>query len=279
MGAGASVADATEAFKAFDLDKNQYVGAAELRHVFTSIGENVTDEEIDEMIRMSDKDGDGQIAFGEFLEMVQGGHAMARNGAAAQPTGVLASATPSPVTPALGPREAKKVALAEFAEANHCKPETIKKAFRRFQSSLQEKSGKLDFTEFCEVLQVDPSPVSERVFQAFDEGAETQKPSGHVDLRELLVSLSNFTNASRSDKLQFSFMIFDGDGYGVITKEELVRILKANHMASSADEVAKKAAVIMAQADKSGDGVISFDDFTAVSQKFPNILFPKMKSE
>jgi Ca2+-dependent lipid-binding protein len=40
-----------EAFKAFDLDKNNFVGAAEIRHVLINIGEQVTDEEVDEMIR------------------------------------------------------------------------------------------------------------------------------------------------------------------------------------------------------------------------------------
>jgi Ca2+-binding EF-hand superfamily protein len=35
-----------DAFRSFDLDKNGYVGAAELRHVYASIGEEVTDEEV-----------------------------------------------------------------------------------------------------------------------------------------------------------------------------------------------------------------------------------------
>lgn len=35
-----------EAFKSFDLDKNNYVGAAEIRHVLLNIGERPTDEEV-----------------------------------------------------------------------------------------------------------------------------------------------------------------------------------------------------------------------------------------
>ena len=58
---------------AFDLDKNNFVGAAEIRHVLINIGEQVTDEEVDEMIRMIDSDGDGQVSFTEFFEMVTGG--------------------------------------------------------------------------------------------------------------------------------------------------------------------------------------------------------------
>ena len=62
-----------EAFKAFDLDKNNFVGAAEIRHVLINIGEQVTDEEVDEMIRMVDTDGDGQVSWTEFYAMVTGG--------------------------------------------------------------------------------------------------------------------------------------------------------------------------------------------------------------
>ena len=43
-------------------------------------------------------------------------------------------------------------------------------------------------------------------------------------------------------------------------------------------EVARKADTIMQQADKDGDGVVTFDEFVIVSKKFPNILFPAYSS-
>ncbi|KAH8072280.1 Ca2-binding protein [Aureococcus anophagefferens] len=229
-----------EAFTAFDLDKNNFVGAAEIRHVLINIGEQVTDEEVDEMIRMIDRDGDGQVSFAEFFEM-----------------SVVAA------------RNAKKQALDEFARDCNLKPESIKKAYKRFQATDKDKSGMIDYTEFCEVLQVDPSPQGERLFQLFD-----YEKSGQIDVREFMIALSNFTGAGKDDKLKFAFMIFDEDGNGVITKGELTRILRANHMAQADSEVARKADTIMQQADKDGDGVVTFDEFVIVSKKFPNILFP-----
>uniref|UniRef100_A0A3P8Q8I3 EF-hand domain-containing protein n=1 Tax=Astatotilapia calliptera TaxID=8154 RepID=A0A3P8Q8I3_ASTCA len=50
-----------EAFRVFDKDGNGYISAAELRHVMTNLGEKLTDEEVDEMIREADIDGDGQL--------------------------------------------------------------------------------------------------------------------------------------------------------------------------------------------------------------------------
>lgn len=52
----------------FGQDGNGYISAAELRHVMTNLGEKLTDEEVDEMIREADIDGDGQVNYeGELL--------------------------------------------------------------------------------------------------------------------------------------------------------------------------------------------------------------------
>lgn len=229
------------------------------------------------MIRMVDKDGDGQVAFEEFYEMVTNG----KKPPAGLGTGGRAGAggggegAPAPPTGAsvVAQRNAKKTSLEEFARDNNLKPESIKKAYKRFQATDKDKSGMVDYTEFCEVLQVDPSPQGEKVFQLFD-----YDKAGQLDIREFLVALSNFSGASKDDKLKFAFMIFDEDGNGMLTKDELIRILKANHMASSDAEVARKAETILTQADKDGDGVVTFDEFVVVSKKFPNILFPAYTS-
>ncbi|RZC70228.1 hypothetical protein C5167_033360 [Papaver somniferum] len=59
-----------EAFKVFDKDQNGFISAAELRHVMTNLGEKLTDDEVDEMIREADVDGDGQVNYEEFVRMM-----------------------------------------------------------------------------------------------------------------------------------------------------------------------------------------------------------------
>ncbi|KAL6971691.1 myosin I light chain Cam2 [Sarracenia purpurea var. burkii] len=59
-----------EAFKVFDKDQNGYISANELRHVMINLGEKLTDEEVDQMIREADLDGDGLVNYEEFVQMM-----------------------------------------------------------------------------------------------------------------------------------------------------------------------------------------------------------------
>jgi len=90
-----------EAFKVFDKDQNGYISASEVRHfdinisnnkmvliqsltsmfqffpffvqlrnVMINLGEKLTDEEVEQMIREADMDGDGQVNYEEFVRMM-----------------------------------------------------------------------------------------------------------------------------------------------------------------------------------------------------------------
>ncbi|KAJ7954818.1 putative Calmodulin [Quillaja saponaria] len=59
-----------EAFKVFDKDQNGYISANELRHVMINLGEKLTDEEVEQMIKEADLDGDGQVNYDEFVKMM-----------------------------------------------------------------------------------------------------------------------------------------------------------------------------------------------------------------
>lgn len=42
----------------------------QLRHVMITVGEKVTDEELEQMIRVADLDGDGLLDYQEFVSMM-----------------------------------------------------------------------------------------------------------------------------------------------------------------------------------------------------------------
>ena len=55
--------DIIDVFKVFDQDGSGYITAAELRHVMMNLDEELTDQEIDDLILDADVDGDGQIGY------------------------------------------------------------------------------------------------------------------------------------------------------------------------------------------------------------------------
>ncbi|KAF3935067.1 Calmodulin [Dactylellina cionopaga] len=59
------------AFNVFDTDKTGTIDAKELRNVMKALGEDLTDDQIDDMIREADKDGNGTIDFDEFKAIMQ----------------------------------------------------------------------------------------------------------------------------------------------------------------------------------------------------------------
>ncbi|KAJ1697109.1 hypothetical protein LUZ62_027547 [Rhynchospora pubera] len=59
-----------EAFKVFDKDNNGFISASELRTVLMNLGENISDAEVDEMIKEADANGDGQVDYAEFVKMM-----------------------------------------------------------------------------------------------------------------------------------------------------------------------------------------------------------------
>ncbi|CAD5210908.1 unnamed protein product [Bursaphelenchus okinawaensis] len=61
-----------EAFQVFDKDNDGYISAVELRFVMMNLGEDLSEDEVCEMIREADLDGDGKVNFTEFVYMMKG---------------------------------------------------------------------------------------------------------------------------------------------------------------------------------------------------------------
>lgn len=63
-------AELREAFSVFDKEKKGKINAAELRHVIANIGTALDEDEVEDMMKEADKDGDGLIDYHEFADIV-----------------------------------------------------------------------------------------------------------------------------------------------------------------------------------------------------------------
>jgi calmodulin len=60
-----------KAFEVFDKDGSGTISSDELRNVLKSLGENLTDDEVEEMIKLADRNGDGSIDYHEFANIMK----------------------------------------------------------------------------------------------------------------------------------------------------------------------------------------------------------------
>ena len=59
------------AFNVIDQSKSGSFNAAELMHIMQSLGEEITEDEIEEMIKDADTDGTGCVSYEEFLHLMK----------------------------------------------------------------------------------------------------------------------------------------------------------------------------------------------------------------
>lgn len=86
--------------------------------------------------------------------------------------------------------------------------------------------------------------------------------SGSIDYSEFVVATMNEKNLMSSNKLQTAFKMFDKDGGGSISTDEIKHILSFGNQLD--DAVVKS---ILKQVDENGDGEISFEEFAQMMNK------------
>ena len=86
--------------------------------------------------------------------------------------------------------------------------------------------------------------------------------NGEIDYSEFVVATMNEKNLLSNNKLQTAFKMFDKDGGGSISTDEIKQVLS---FGQNLDEDVIN--TIIKQVDENGDGEISYDEFAAMMLK------------
>jgi len=86
--------------------------------------------------------------------------------------------------------------------------------------------------------------------------------NGEIDYSEFVVATMNEKNLLSNNKLRAAFKMFDKDGGGSISIEEIRQVLSFGQNLD--EEVVKQ---IIKQVDENGDGEISYDEFVQMMMK------------
>ena len=81
---------------------------------------------------------------------------------------------------------------------------------------------------------------------------------GRIDYTEFISAAFQKDMLLSTKNLQGAFRMFDADGDGTVSKEELKLVFGGGHVSQRGEQVWDE---IMAEVDKNNDGVISYDEF------------------
>jgi len=143
----------------------------------------------------------------------------------------------------------------------------IIRLFTRFTSLDKEQNGYLMRDDFLRIPELAINPLADRIVDAFFAEKKTEM----VNFRDFMATLAIFRPMSkkhsnnlntREKKLQFVFSLYDIDKDGVISKQELLQVLRLMVGTKiNQEQLSHIAERSMLESDLSKDREIDFEEF------------------
>jgi Ca2+-binding EF-hand superfamily protein len=262
--------DIRNAFKTFDIDKNMYIGAAEIRHVLSLLGETVSNEEVETMIGLCDSDGSGFVSYDGFHRLF----------ASAQLSQVSNEDVSASASSRISARETKvndaktlPDLIARFGASQEINPQFIRNVYKRVQEIDKSHSGRLGYQEFLRALRCDDSEMMRKLFDFFDVSLMDE-----IDVRRFLICLIVHSKSIKFEekfKISFSMMRstkFPSDSLDRNSLKELIStFFTGERQTLSSLNIDERVDKIFESAK---DGFLNFNDFMDIVETNADLVFP-----
>lgn len=191
--------------------------------------------------------------------------------------GNSSSQAPASSQALLGPDEMEAICRSSSFE-----PAQVEKIYQRFRAL---SGGRLTVTrtDMLRIPALATNPLADRILHVLDlpkprrdpkaaAGAAADAAEKRLTFREFLKATSVFgPQASRGDKMEFAFRVYDLDGDGYVGVQDIRSTLRTMALTEAQsfrtmssqelDDIARKTVL---SADQDGDGKLSFTEFSQV---------------
>lgn len=147
--------------------------------------------------------------------------------------------------------------IDDISRDSNLTPVEVRRLYMRFQQLDRNRSGNLDADELRMIPELAMNPLMPRIVALFDS----------ANFAQFVRTMAIFgRNGSKEAKTDFAFRVYDVDGDGYISSDDLRRVLQMMVGADNLDEATSTRIVqkVIDDADTDGDQRISREEFTLV---------------
>eukprot|EP00013_Stygamoeba_regulata_P005385 CAMPEP_0177632310 /NCGR_PEP_ID=MMETSP0447-20121125/2220_1 /TAXON_ID=0 /ORGANISM="Stygamoeba regulata, Strain BSH-02190019" /LENGTH=192 /DNA_ID=CAMNT_0019133863 /DNA_START=95 /DNA_END=673 /DNA_ORIENTATION=- len=174
----------------------------------------------------------------------------------------------------------KKEELDALAQKTHFNPKELKQIYKQFRKEAPAGSvAKAELTDVMKNIGVTDPFLIEIVYSAFLRSEPRDTPA--ISFPQFIQTLSVMARGSADEKLKFAFQMFDLDGDGRLTREELVSTLESFiHLVGplvtfggkryeTSDALVED---LFEKIDSTNKGFITFEDYREYARHSPDIV-------
>jgi Ca2+-binding EF-hand superfamily protein len=156
-------------------------------------------------------------------------------------------------------------------------PRELKEIYKQFKKETPSGAiNKRDFKELMKGVGVQDPFLQDLIFGTFDRDKD-----GNINFKEFVTGLSVITRGSPDEKLEFAFRMYDLDGNGFITREDMLQVIEAffklvGPVVTFAGKKYESAEQLVDdffdQMDSNKDDKISIEEYKEGAMKNPDII-------